>query len=608
MGVNKKILYVDLSKSKVRDVEVGEEIFKMYLGGRGLGARIFLDSGRVNEDPFSPDSLLILAVGPLTGTPIPMNSRVHLVFRSPLTNGWGESSMGGSFPSFLKWAGYDGVIITGKSREPTYLHISPESSKLHSAKDLWGLDAYEAEKELVDRCGGSRYCRAVVIGPAGENLVKYATITHGSLELKIGRGGQAGRCGAGAIFGSKKLKGIVVSIESREVKVHDPEKTRDIAREVARELKEKGKRLREYGTASMIDIGNAMKFLPTRYWTYTSYDKISQINSSRLREEYLVGIAACTSCPVACGRITKTEFAGEELMLEGPEYETLYALGPLLGSESIRDVMVINDYADKLGLDTITLGNILSFAKVLCEEKKVEGLKLETLDSYLELVESIAFKRGRLGEILGEGVLKAAELLKAVERAVHVRGLEPPGYDPRGLYSMYIAYATSPRGACHLRTMAYIIDIRGIRGDQNTLSRSKIEAIVEWEDWCSLFDSMTLCKFGRDVYNFERMAQALASVTGWEVTGDNIREIGRRITTLVHYIERNKMGRGREYDRVPPTLAKPARDGRASIGGSVLEEYLRVYYEVRGFDVEGRVSKNTLEYLKISLGKEVLLD
>ncbi|ABM81374.1 aldehyde ferredoxin oxidoreductase family protein [Hyperthermus butylicus] len=592
-GWTGRLARVDLSRGTCHVEQLNSRLLETYIGGRGLAARLFLDYAPGTGDPLSPGNVVVAAVGPVTGTAIPMNSRVHFVFKSPLTGGYGESSMGGSWPSFFKWAGYDALVILGASEKPAYIVLEREGCRVEDASQLWGLDAYDAEEELVKMYGVST-ARAIVIGPAGENLVRYAVVTHGSPRLGIGRGGQAGRTGLGAVFGSKKLKAVIAIAEEKSVPVADEEGVKDLARSLVKKLSEKGIVLRRYGTMAMLDIGNALGFLPTGYWTRTRFEGLT---AEKINSEVVRGRLACISCPIACGRDARYRLNGRSGRVEGLEYETTYALGSLLELDEPNAIAYLNDLADKLGIDTISLGNVLGLA--LAAREKL-GLDIPSgkpdVEVLAKLVEDIAYRRG-VGKILAEGVKAIAEKLGLEELAVHVRGLEPPGYDPRGLWGMYIAYATSPRGACHLRHMAYIIDIRGLAGDSRSLSKEKIMAIVEWEDRMSLFDSITMCKFSRDVVHFEEASQALAVVTGLDYNVKLVREKARLITLLAHYIERNVFGRAASYDRIPARLLEQSADGKAPAPRQLVEEMLAEYYRARGLDAEGRVKLEELRRL-----------
>lgn len=603
-GYHSKILFIDLTKQSIKVLRFNEEFYKLYIGGRGLGAKFLIELVGKDITAFSPDNVLIIAAGPLTGTPIPMSSRLHFVFKSPVTHAWGESSMGGSFPYFFKHSGIDALIIKGRSRKPVYILIEDGNAKIKSAENIWGLDTYEAEKTLIEEAGGKSLARAIVIGPAGENLVKYAIITHGNPKLGIGRGGQAARTGGGAVMGSKNLKGIVV-IKSRPPPLANEEKLEKYVRETINKLlrSEKTKTLRKYGTSPMIDLGQELGFLPTYYWSKVTYEYIDKINAKALAE-ILRNPMACMTCPAACGRGIKLSIDDKVIETEGPDYETMYSNGSLPGIRDIKHVVLINEYADRLGLDTITFGNVYAYA---VEAYKANKLRLPYKIDYgdyqamLRLLEDIAFARGEHGKLLGLGVKGISERI-SFEEAVHVKGLEPPGYDPRGLQSMYIAYATSPRGACHLRTMAYMIDIRGLGGPRHMLTTEKIKKIIEWEDWCSLFDSLILCKFGRDFYSFEEMTKALNAVTGWNINVKWIRSAGHRITTLVHYYNRRIHNLVKDHDIVPSKLFKRSTDGKEPISIKEFENALKTYYKMREFNLDGSMNDDILLKLGLKTG------
>lgn len=604
-GYHSRIAFVDLSRGTVKVLEPGEEFYKLYIGGRGVAAKILVELVGRGVDPLSPDNAIVMAVGPLTGTPVPMSSRIHVAFKSPVTGAWGESSMGGSFPYFFKNAGLDALVIKGRSPKPVYLLVEDGRVEIRDAGHVWGADAYEAEEALVEECGGKALARAAVIGPAGENLVRYATVTHGSPRLRIGRGGQAARAGAGAVMGSKNLKGVV-AVKGSPAPVADEARLHEYVERVLGRIvgSERQKALRTYGTSAMFDVAQHTGFLPTYYWSSVRYEHYGPVSAEALRS-VLKSPVACTMCPAGCGRLVEASVGGLRVETEGPEYETMYAFGSLSGVKDVRQLALLNDLADRLGVDTISFGNVYAFA---VEAQRAGRLKLPYRVSYgdheamARLMEDVSYGRGEHSKLLALGVAGASRAIGGGVDAVHVKGLEPAGYDPRGLWGMYLAFATSPRGACHLRSMAYMIDIRGLAGPRNTLSARKVEAVVEWEDWCSLFDSLTLCKFGRDFYPFGEMAEALNAVTGWGVDERWVREAGRRITALVHYYNRGVHGMGVESDSLPERWFRECAGGAEPASPEEVRRALAEYYRLRGFREDGTMPREALERLGVRLG------
>ncbi len=604
-GYHSRIIFVDLSRGKTVSWSPFQDFYEKYIGGRGLGVKLLLELTSQDTDPLSPENTLIFAAGPLTGTPVPMSSRLHVVFKSPATRALGESGMGGSFPYYFKHAGIDALVIRGRASKPVYVRIEDSRAEIRSARHVWGLDAYEAERILVEENGGKSMARAAVIGPAGENMVYYACITHGSPELGIGRGGQAGRTGGGAVMGSKNLKAVVV-VKNREPPLVDKGAVEEYAREITKKMMNttRWRMLREYGTSAMINTAQEMGFLPSRYWSRLRCSHYEGINSSALRK-ILKTPLACITCPAACGRRVEARYKNTLVKTEGPEYETLYALGSLAGLTRIEEIAYINDLLDKLGLDTISFGNIYAFAVEAYMKNLLDTpykLAYGNIEAMAKLAEDIAYVRGKHSEILSRGVGRAAKQI-GFNKPVHVKNLEPPGYDPRTLWSMYLAYATSPRGACHLRSMAYMIDIKRLAGTPASMSEEKIKAFIEWEDWCSLFDSLILCKFGRDFYSFEEMARALRIVTGWDIDEKWIREAGKRVTLLAHYYNRGLHGMGWKYDDIPEKLYSPAEDNGRPIDKHVLENSLERYYSLRGFNTDGTMDSRVMESNNISIGE-----
>lgn len=583
-----RVIEVDLSRRVWR---VGEESARRFLGGRGLGSWLLYSLGGYLVEPLSPGNPLIIASGPLGGTRIPMATRAYAVFRSPLTGIFGGSNIGGTLGAVMRWAGADAVVVTGRSERPTYLLIQDGRVEFRDAADLWGKDAIETEVELKKEHG--RNAAVLAIGPAGENLVRFASINHEYWR-------QFGRTGGGAVMGSKRLKAVVFVASRREVDVAKPDALDRWIREFLPTFMEKTTALREGGTLRLVDVGNPMGFFPAYYWTRLSLDGWEALSWSRkIKPEYFLRPEACLYCPAACHRPVRSAKLGVAVDLE---YETIFAVGGLAAVRDVDWVIKINDIADRLGLDTISLGNVLAFAVAASKSGKLP-LDLDWGDgeALARLAEDIAYRRG-VGDLLAEGVKKAAERLGAEDVAVHVKGLEPAGYDPRALKGMALNYAIGYRGADHLATMAYALDIPGKFGGADYLGPEKVEAVVHMENVAAAMDSLVLCKFGRDPYDaypggrfYDIVAQLLTWVTGEEWKGVDVKEAAERIV-LLNRIINVKMGVDSRQDDLPAPLKKPLTfEGKTKkVDEKELKEALRHYYTLRGWDENGIPKEETV--------------
>lgn len=583
-------LRVNLSKGVAKRYASSERLLQNFIGGKGLGTALLYDELPRGLNPLSPESKLILATGPITGTPIPLASKCSIHFKSPLTGIYGESQIGGYVGPALKWCGLDALIIEGAAKESVYLLIENGRVEVRSAKHLWGMDTFEAENAIKSEAGGD--VEVLTIGPAGERLVLFACICHR-------RGRQAGRCGGGAVMGSKRLKAIVVASKSREVAVANESALSDFLNAVRQRVKDSpvAERFRRYGTTTMVKTANRFQAFPTRYWRKSFFEGYAGISADALGE-ILVRSVACWNCPYACGKLCEVRsgrYAG--VRVEGPEYETLYAFGGLCEIGDIKAVAYLNELCDRLGLDTITAGNVAAFA---IEAYQSGRLKLDSPLSYgdpeavAQLVKLIAERRG-IGDVLANGVAKASKLLNLEELAIHVKGLEPAGYDPRALDSMALAYAVASRGACHLRMIAYLAEMSGFL-ESLTSDREKVQFLVDWEDRFTIYDSLILCRFARDLYGWSDLVAMLKIVTGMEVDVGRLKLIAGRIASLARAFSVREGVKGRD-DTLPKRLFNESVTvkGRAkTVAKAKLKNMLTAYYELRGWSPNGIPSALTV--------------
>ena len=432
-GYMGKVLDIDLSTGKTGEYPLSDKDREMYLGGRFISTKILWDELKPGVDPLSPENILVVMTSPLTGTGAPSSSRYDISAKSPLTGGIGHSNSGGSFGIHLKRAGWDGIVIRGKSDTPVYLEIEEDDIQIKSAEHIWGMNTEEAQAALGK--GGK-----MVIGPGGESLVKYAVIVSGERVH--------GRTGMGTVMGSKNLKGIVAR-GKKKVQLNKEEKFRSGVKKWVKMLQNHpatGDLSPRYGTAQFVNILSRKNALPTRNFSRGSFEGAHKISGEALAEKFLVKNSGCPSCPIKCGRVV--EIDGKQV--KGPEYEVLCLLGSNLEIDDLGAIIKWNYELDLLGIDTITAGNVLGFAAELNEKGMWDnGIEFGKKDNISDLIKSIAYREG-IGDDLAEGVKSLSEKYGGEEFAAHSKGLEIAGYEPRAAAGHALGYATANRGACHL--------------------------------------------------------------------------------------------------------------------------------------------------------------
>lgn len=594
-GYTGRITIVDLSSRSFKTIDLNEHIAKLYIGGKGLSNYILYNYGIWDYEPYSPGNLLVFASGPLGGTRIPMASRAWSAFRSPLTSILGGSNLGGSLAAYMKFSGIDALVVKGSSSDPLYLIVEGGSVEFRSASHLWGLDAIETE-EILQRDHG-RDTAILAIGPAGENLVRFASINHD-------RWRQFGRTGGGAVMGSKRLKAIVFKAVDKIVNIAYPDKFDEYLKDLTKKLlpDPTTKALREGGTPRLVEIANRIGFFPSYYWSKVRVDGWENIEWSSMKKSYFIKAGACLYCSVACHRLVESRKFNVRVDIE---YETIFALGGNIGIVDPDWIIVFNDLADRLGMDSISLGNVIGFAIDLSRRGLIDyKISWGEPEKVRELIVNIAYRRGKLGEILAEGVALASKILGAEDLAVHVKGLEPAAYDPRTLRGMALGYSIAGRGADHLGTMAYAIDIAGKAGGRLSLAEEKVKTIVEYENLGALMDSLLLCKFGRYIYNFQNMTEVLNIITGWNYTPEQLVETAERIVTLTRLIN-SKMGVDKSKDQLPKKFYEPVEfEGKEyKLTREEVEGALNTYYKMRGWDEKGIPTQERIKKLSINESK-----
>jgi len=575
-GFHNRILHVNLSQRSFEEEPIDNEVYSELLGGKGLGTHLLLNNTKAGLDPLSEDNVIIFTTGPTTDTKVFGSSRYGVFTKSPLTGMYCESYAGGNVAEPLSRTGYDAIIIKGASKEPVYLEISNGKVIFHDASHLWGKDTYETEDAIRGEVG-VKDAGIVVIGPAGEKLVRFAVIENNYWR-------SLGRTGPGAVLGSKKVKGIAFY---GNIKRHVAQP--DMINKLWEEIKDIGKEnpgVKKYftdGTIQMVPTLNKAGAFPTKYWSSGTYDKWENLTIDALRAKCKVKSKACPKCFMACGKLSEvTHGRHKGLKIEGPEYETVNTFGGQCMIDDITEIVYLNDICDRLGMDTITAGNLAAFT-IEASHRKSIGEKIEygDVNGIAALLYKIAEREG-IGAILAEGIIYASKEWGLEDLAIHVKGLEPPGYEPRVLKGMGLAYATSDRGACHLRATFYKAELSGmIAPDQ---IEGKAEMLIDFEDRHTLFDSLILCRFFRDLYPWERLSVIVKATTGMELDKEQLQRLALRISNKVREFNLRE-GMSEADDTLPIRFFEE----KLSDSGKVLpraefNKMLSDYYKLKGWN------------------------
>ena len=578
-----RIVKVDLGSGRQEDVPVSAETRRRFLGGRGLGVKLYSDLCPATIDPFAADNALVFMTGPLSGTVI-TSGRYEVVSRSPLTGTICDSSSGGSFGAALKGAGLDGLVVTGRADRPVYLYARDGAVEVRDAADLWGLDTQRTQKAVQERT--SAKASVACIGPAGENRVLFASILND-------RDRAAGRGGMGAVMGGKNLKAIAAA-GGQAVAIADPEGYKAMTARLDRAVDKNpvtGKSLQVLGTSVLVNIINAHGMFPTENFRRGVFNDAEGTSGEKIAESLLLHQSACYKCPIGCGRTTRTR----NRQGEGPEYETVWAFGAQLGVSDLTAIAEANYACNELGLDSITMGSTIGCAMELCEAGAWDGgLRWGDAGSLRALVEDTAYSRG-LGRELGLGSKRLAAKYGRPELAMQVKGMEIPAYDPRGAQGMALAYATSSRGGCHMRGYMIMPEILGhpVFLDRfATAGKPEIVALIQ--DISAVVDSAVLCRFLQFAMGISTFSEMLRTVTGLDFGDEELMAIGRRIYTLERLFN-NRAGFTRADDTLPPRFFNEEFQTGSSRHRVVrLEEMLDGYYAVRGWDSQGSPTPATL--------------
>ena len=582
-GCYGQILKIDLDTRQWHVEAVPEDIQQTYLGGKGLATHLLLENNPAGVDPLAPENTLIFATGPATGSAVWGGCRYGVYTKSPQTGFYAESYSGGKVPEAMAATGYDAVLIQGACAAPTVLAIYPDRVDFHAADDLWGQETYATEDAVVARFrrddAGYKRPGAVVIGPAAENGIRFALIKNDQWR-------SAGRTGVGAVLGAKRVKGILFQGD-RKRPLHDEDAVRALAKRLMSEGRDNPgvKAYKAMGTSQMVKIMNAAKAFPTRYWSMGTCPHWEDIGADALHTRCAVEPRACLKCFMACGRMTRVkEGPHAGLTIEGPEYETIYAFGGLCMIDAIESIIYLNDICDRLGMDTITAGNLCAFTIEAVRRGKVDfAVDYGDADGVAALLRLIAAREG-IGAVLAEGLPYAAAQWDLEDIAVHVKGMEPAGYDPRPLKGMGLAYATSDRGACHLRATFYKPELSGMIDPGQV--EGKAELFIDFEDRLTLFDTLILCRFYRDLYPWEALQEMLKALTGIDEDIAGLRRRAAAIATLTRRFNIRE-GLTPEDDRLPRQLHRRLEDSKQVVTEEEIHTMVQDYYRLRGWDAQG---------------------
>ncbi|MGH7855636.1 MAG: aldehyde ferredoxin oxidoreductase family protein [Candidatus Binatia bacterium] len=597
-GFHGRLLHVDLTSGKASWRDLEESRLRGFLGGIGLGTSLLYDYAPPGVDPFAPANPLIFTSAPLVGTGLTTTAKYAVVTKSPLTGFIADSLSSSHFALELKRVGVDGLVLTGKAASMVYVFIHDEKIEIRAAEHLRGKSPVETEAAIRAELNLPAVW-AAAIGKAGENRVRFATISN--------EGRHAGRGGVGAVMGSKNLKAIALC-GSREISVADPKNIEAIADSLRRRsLGSMTDKYRRIGTVANLGVFNRLGTLPTRNFQQSTFDEAEPLSGETLTENNFSRRHGCASCTIRCERLFKSHNGEQRL-----EYETLFALGPLCGINDPAIVLEAAHLCDLYGLDTISTGGTLAWAmecrdRGLLPEARELGLRFGHGDNFLSAIRAIGEREG-VGALLAEGSKRAAVETgnESLYWAMHVKGLEMPGYEPRSLKTMALGLAVSPRGACHNRSGAYEADFSGevdrLRGDD-----SRGALVVASEDFAAVLDSLVICKFLRKCFNdfYGEAAELLSGVTGWSCSDTELARTGARIHTLKKLFNIREGWRP-EDDWLPERLLRetlPTGVARGvGLSSDELRQMIQSYYQAREWDENGFVPEDKLRQLGVPIG------
>jgi aldehyde:ferredoxin oxidoreductase len=589
-----RALVVDVGDASTEIVPLGDDVLRAYIGGAGLGTWLMHRLAPAGVDPLAPEAPLAFVFSPLVGTPLTTSAKFAVVAKSPLTGLLNDALSSSHFAIAGKLTGHDAIVVRGACDEPSALLVDRDGARVLPVGDLWRLPAAEAEERLRARLG--KGWRIASIGPAGERLVSYATVSHD--------GRHAGRGGLGAVMGAKNLKAVAVRAATKVAPADH-----DAVLAAARDLRERSfgpatAKYRELGTLANLLAFNAIATLPTRNFSAASFDGAPALAAEDLSGMRRVARENCASCTIGCEHIYKTKGGGRARV----EYENVFALGPLCGVSDPDAVLGASARCDELGIDTISAGGTIAWAMECAERGLIDApwLRFGDAGALMRALDEIGAREG-LGELLSQGSRAAAQVVGQGSGAfaAHVKGLELPGYEPRTLQAMALGLAVNARGADHNRSGAYEADLSG-RHDRLAGGAPHVTAAIETEDRAAIMDSLILCKFLRGVFAdpLPEWAALLSAVTGWDVDGEELQTTARRIV-LAKRAFNIREGATSDDDWLPERFLSEeltVGSGRtAALTPDRLRAMIDAYYAERGLDAEGRVRPEDVDDLRLDI-------
>ncbi len=610
-GCWNKVLRVDLTTRRSWEEKLDEAFWSRFLGGAGFGAKVLLEETAPQSDPLGPANRLVFGLGPLQATNAPGSAKWTVAARSPLTGTYGEAAAGADWGQSLKKAGWDALVVQGRAGSPSFLWIDGRTVEIRDARDLWGLDAYETCDRIHEKVGDERI-GVVTIGQAGEGMVAMACLVADKHSF-------AGRCGMGAVMGSKNLKAIAVR-GRLQCPIHDAAALKSLVKKSTATIRDATRRngFREHGTPGLCVTAESLGDMPIKNWAGDSWpDGAAKLGAPRYTEVLGAKPLPCLNCPIGCHRAVKVTEPGKYAVEGcGPEYETLGMLGTNCLIDDPLAIAKANDRCNRLGLDTISAGAAVGFTMECFERGWLSARDLGGLtvswgdaDAAIALIEKIA-ARQEFGDALAGGVLAAARTLGKHAEAIvsHAKGLEYPSHDPRSCFSLAPTYATTTRGACHMRGMSEDVEMGGFflpelgitKGSTEFfVRRGKGELAAKLQDYAALLNSLVICAFMPDGGDMPLtdIVDTLNAATGWSWSLEQAMLAGERIFTLQRLVNLVD-GHGRSTDVLPPRTFEGAKVGfRAGRIPAPFDEMLDELYQARGWNHAGRPTPETLHRL-----------
>jgi aldehyde:ferredoxin oxidoreductase len=588
-GWAEKILDIDLTSGTIKTYPLDMEMARLFVGGRGLGARLLWDLVSPGVDPLSSENVLVFTNGPLTATGYQTSNRFSVSTKSPLTGTILDANSGGFWGMQFRKTGHAVLIVRGRAERPVWIEIIQDRATIHEAAELWGMRVLAVTKKLGQN---KNHRNVLTIGPAGENLSCIAAIMNDG-ERALARGGP------GAVMGSKNLKAIVVE-GNEKPEIVDQERFKFMLYEARKLLAANpltSQALPEFGTSVMLNIVNNIGALPTRNSQQTQFEQIEAICGETLTEKYLIRKAACWACPIACTRISKTD----KVEGEGPEFETAWAFGAQCGVGDLEAIIEANHVCNDLGFDTISAGSTIGCAMEMSEKGYLDSeLRFGRGDMLVSTLEEMAARRG-LGADLADGSLRFATKYGYPEISMSVKGMEIPAYDARGLQGQGLLFATSNRGGCHMRGNMLGLEVLGL---PKLIDRFQVQGkssfVILHQNIAAAIDSLVLCKFTNMGVAEEYFARVLTAVTGFPYATGDLIKAGERVWNL-EKLYNLREGFTKEQDSLPPRLLnEPVADGPSKGWVSHLEPMLKEYYRTRGWDEYGVPKRQKLEELSLA--------